>query len=150
MIVEKCHKNVAKFLTHHLLWTEEWQKILVWVSLTIWWKYWGAGEKNAAKVTEILIFYEKCYSNYLVCRAGISEKQPRTNSCMLFLLQKDRNLMLLAITSTSGRVKMSMGPKTFIDKDTWIKRISFCFPFWVICTVVFFLFLLIIGRNIQM
>ena len=80
----------------------------------------GADEKNAAKVTKTLIFYEKCYfcSNYLVCRAGISEKQPRTNSCMLFLLQKDRNLMLLAITSTSGRVKMSMGPKTFIDKDT--------------------------------
>ena len=142
MIVEKCHKNLAKFLTHHLLWTEGWQKILIWVSLTNLVKTLGADEKNTAKVTKTLIFYEKCYfcSNYLVCRAGISDKLSGTNSCMLFLIQKDRNLMLLAITSTSGRVKMSMGPKTFIDKDTWIQRISFCVPFWVICTGIFSFF----------
>ena len=80
----------------------------------------GTDEKNAAKVTKTVIFYDKCYfcSNYLVCRAGISEKQPRTTSCMLFIIQKDKNLMLLAITSTSGWGKMSMGPKTFIENNT--------------------------------
>ena len=52
----------------------------------------AADKKNAAKVTKTLIFLKNATFAAIISSAGLEFQ--KNNSCMLFLIQKDRNLML--------------------------------------------------------